>query len=249
MEIKSTYSKTKYLVTVKWCVKKLTTKKKTAWPQNVSYFDTCHFSNKVSAPQFSVVILLAIWSLCNFLTFYGGGLGGICEITNFLPLVPHALRGHGFAFLSQNPTLWSFPAHCVNRDRQIKRGSLHKTIPRVQYRSKTVKQMYPDISSEKLPSTHIYRSSLHQPESRWNLRRWANPCKHQRDVLFLWRPMHYCSLTEREKWHKAAGHTMARVRCHFPTYLKQASIFLALFMTEPEDQRSDVLRLQGGHKI
>lgn len=62
------------------------------------------------------------------LTLNGGRLGGICEITDFIPLVPDCLRSHGSALLSHDLALGALPAHCTHghMDTQIKR-SLHGT--------------------------------------------------------------------------------------------------------------------------
>lgn len=104
------------------------------------------------------------------LTLYGSRLGGICKITDFVPLVPDSFRGHGFVLLSHSLALRALPAHCTHGHTQIKR-SLHSEKSHTYSTSEPWPDAYytciQTLPQEKIHSTHIYQSSLHQPERKW----------------------------------------------------------------------------------
>lgn len=98
------------------------------------------------------------------LTLNGGRLGGICEITDFIPLVPDRLRSHGSALLSHDLALGALPAHCTHGHTNKEVTARHNTYSISEPESEEQRKGNP---SGNMNSTHIYRPSLHQPEYRY----------------------------------------------------------------------------------
>lgn len=182
------------------------------------------------------------------LTLYRSGLGGVCKITDFVPVVPDSLRSHGLVLLSHSAALRSLPAHYTHGHTQIKRSLHSENHTHTVLVNQGLKNII-DAYRHFLRANTQYSHLPIQPAPTWKEMKHEQMSKHtdiKTHCLLNMSLVHYCCEGQKKKIDtKITGSTVG----FFSAYLKQSSIFLALFMTEPEDHGSNILRLQRQHKV